>query len=108
MEMETTKLRNKIRKKKNTYHHGSLHEAVIAATLELVAKRGPSGFTLVQAAKMAGVVPSALYRHFANREALLAAIAREGFEQLVICLQSALESGGGPLNSRTAVSAQMS
>ncbi|MEI9960110.1 MAG: TetR/AcrR family transcriptional regulator [Limisphaerales bacterium] len=87
-----TESSDNIRLKKRAYHHGNLRAAVMIAALKLVAKRGPSGFTLAEAAKMAGVVPSALYRHFADRETLLAAIALEGFEALIANLQSALKA----------------
>ncbi len=87
---------DKIQLKKRAYHHGNLRAAGMAAALKLVAKRGPSGFTLAEAARMAGVVPSALYRHFADREALLAAVARQGFEMLLAGLPSANATGSDP------------
>jgi AcrR family transcriptional regulator len=86
-------------KRKRAYHHGSLRKTAIAAALKLVSKRGPSGFTLAEAAKLAGVVPSALYRHFADREALLAAVAQEGFETLLERLKSALKTSEGDARS---------
>lgn len=86
-------------KRKRAYHHGSLRKTAIAVALKLVAKRGPSGFKLAEAAKLAGVVPSALYRHFADREALLAAVAQEGFEMLLERLKSALKTSEGDARS---------
>ncbi|WP_031499699.1 TetR/AcrR family transcriptional regulator [Bryobacter aggregatus] len=68
--------------KKHGYHHGDLRAALVTAAIRLVAEKGPRGFTAQDAAKLAGVVPSALYRHFADKEALLAAAAEEGFDQL--------------------------
>ena len=46
------------------YHHGNLREALIAAALELIATKGPAGFTFAEAARSAGVSPAAPYRHF--------------------------------------------
>jgi AcrR family transcriptional regulator len=54
------------------HHHGDLHNALLAAALELVAERGPHGFTLAEASRRAGVSRGAPYRHFADRDALLA------------------------------------
>jgi AcrR family transcriptional regulator len=61
------------------YHHGNLREALIKAARELIAEKGPAGFTFADAARSAGVSPAAPYRHFRDREALLADVAREGF-----------------------------
>ena len=63
------------------YHHGNLREALVAAARGLIAERGPAGFTLVEAARMAGVSPAAPYRHFKDRDALVAEIRRRGFEE---------------------------
>jgi len=70
------------RKPGATYHHGDLRRALLDATLELVAQRGPEGFTLRAAAKLAGVSDAAPYHHFADKDALLAAVAEEGFNKL--------------------------
>lgn len=63
------------------YHHGNLKEALLRAALELIAKKGPAGFTFAEAARWAGVSPAAPYRHFRDRDELLASIALRGFEQ---------------------------
>ena len=62
------------------YHHGNLREALIRAALELIAEKGPAGFTFADAARWAGVSSAAPYRHFRDREALMADVARRGFE----------------------------
>lgn len=62
------------------YHHGNLKEALIEAARQLAAERGPHGFTLVEAARLAGVSASAPYRHFRDKDALLAELCRRGFE----------------------------
>ncbi|MGB8429153.1 MAG: helix-turn-helix domain-containing protein, partial [Pseudolabrys sp.] len=51
------------------YHHGNLKEALVRAALELIAEKGPAGFTFADAARWAGVSPAAPYRHFRDREA---------------------------------------
>jgi AcrR family transcriptional regulator len=61
------------------YHHGDLRTALITAALALIDQHGVKGFTLKDAARMAGVSIAAPYRHFADKEALLEAIQREGF-----------------------------
>ncbi|WP_156837296.1 TetR/AcrR family transcriptional regulator [Nesterenkonia alba] len=64
------------------YHHGDLRNALLAATRELVRQRGARGFSVSEAARQVGVSSSAPYRHFADRDALLAATALEGFLEL--------------------------
>lgn len=61
------------------YHHGNLRAALIEAALALISAKGPAGFTFADAARAAGVSPAAPYRHFRDRDALLAAVARDGF-----------------------------
>ena len=58
------------------YHHGNLKETLIRAALDLIARKGPSGFTFAEAARFAGVSPAAPYRHFRDRDELLSSIAR--------------------------------
>jgi AcrR family transcriptional regulator len=62
------------------YHHGNLREALLEAARLLTAERGPHGFTLAEAARLAGVSASAPYRHFRDKDALLAELAQRGFE----------------------------
>jgi len=64
---------------RSTYHHGDLRRALLDATLKLVDERGPHGFTLRAAAREAGVTAAATYHHFEDKDALLAAVAEEGF-----------------------------
>ena len=74
-------------------HHGNLKEALIRAALELIAAKGPSGFAFAEAARSAGVSPAAPYRHFRDREELLANVARRGFEQFEAALKAAWKDG---------------
>jgi AcrR family transcriptional regulator len=75
------------------YHHGNLKEALIRAALELIAKKGPAGFTFADAARWAGVSPAAPYRHFRDRDELLSDVARRGFEQFETTLARAWQDG---------------
>jgi len=75
------------------YHHGNLKEALVRAALELIAEKGPAGFTFADAARWAGVSPAAPYRHFRDREALLADVARRGFEEFSTALAKAWDDG---------------
>lgn len=75
------------------YHHGNLKEALVRAALELIAEKGPAGFTFADAARWAGVSPAAPYRHFRDRDALLADVARRGFEEFSGVLANAWDEG---------------
>lgn len=75
------------------YHHGNLREALIEAALALIAELGPSGFTVAEAARRAGVSPAAPYRHFRDAEALLAEIALRGFERFTTALARSWQDG---------------
>ncbi len=75
------------------YHHGNLREALIAAALDLISKKGPAGFTFADAARAAGVSPAAPYRHFRDRDALMADIARRGFDAFTEALSGAWNNG---------------
>jgi AcrR family transcriptional regulator len=83
------------------YHHGNLKEALVEAARRFIAERGLSGFTLVDAAKLVGVTPAALYRHFRGREALVAEVAYRGFSQLAERLARALKGSGTPIERFT-------
>jgi AcrR family transcriptional regulator len=75
------------------YHHGNLREALIATALQLIAERGPAGFAFAEVARAAGVSPAAPYRHFRDRNALIAEIARQGFERFAAELDAAWADG---------------
>ncbi|MGP1254948.1 MAG: TetR/AcrR family transcriptional regulator [Kiloniellales bacterium] len=75
------------------YHHGNLREALVQAALDLIASKGPGGFTFAEAARSAGVSPAAPYRHFRDRDALLADVARQGFERFEAFLSTAWNDG---------------
>lgn len=77
------------------YHHGNLREALIKAALKLIAEKGPSGFSFAEAARAAGVSPAAPYRHYRDRDALMADVASRGFEAFEAKLAAAWK-GGAP------------
>jgi AcrR family transcriptional regulator len=76
-----------------SYHHGNLKEALVRAALELIAEKGPAGFTFADAARFAGVSPAAPYRHFRDRDALLADVAQRGFVLFSNALATAWDEG---------------
>jgi AcrR family transcriptional regulator len=80
-------------REKRGYHHGNLREALIRAALDLISEKGPAGFTFADAARAAGVSSAAPYRHFRDREALIADVARRGFEQFKAALERAWNEG---------------
>ena len=75
------------------YHHGNLKEALVRAALELIAEKGPAGFTFADAARWAGVSPAAPYRHYRDRDALIADVARRGFDIFAVALAKAWDDG---------------
>jgi AcrR family transcriptional regulator len=79
-----------MRTKRLTYHHGDLRRALLEAALEIVVEHGgPAAVTLREAARRAGVSHNAPYRHFADKGAILAALAEEGFTDLSTALRAA-------------------
>lgn len=66
------------RKSPKSYHHGDLKTALKTAALKLVKQKGPRGFSLNEASRLAGVTVGAPYRHFADKEALVAEIMCDG------------------------------
>ena len=78
---------------KRGYHHGNLREALVQACLKLIELHGPTGFTLSEAAREAGVTPAAVYRHFEGREDLIAEAARQGYEIFADRMEAAYDTG---------------
>ncbi len=68
-------------KRRSGQHHGDLRNALLAAAVELVGEAGPRGFTMAEAARRAEVSVAAPYKHFPDRDALLAALAAQGYRQ---------------------------
>lgn len=79
------------------YHHGNLRDALVEAARQLLAERGAQGFTLVDAARRAGVSPAAPYRHFRDKDALLAEVALGGFRNFAERQKGALAGHADPI-----------
>jgi len=74
---------------KPRYHHGDLRSALLAAASRILDGQGAAELSLRETAQLAGVSAAAPYRHFASKEALLAVLAEEGFEELERVLEAA-------------------
>jgi AcrR family transcriptional regulator len=81
-------------KRTRPYHHGNLRRALLDEALATIRERGVGGLTLREIGARLGVSRSALYRHFADKGALLTTVATEGFRMLRQALVEAWESGG--------------
>ncbi|MFJ4189235.1 TetR/AcrR family transcriptional regulator [Kitasatospora sp. NPDC089509] len=77
-------------------HHGDLRNALLRAALELVGERGPHGFTLAEASRRAGVSVAAPYKHFADRETLLAELATQGYREQLTRFAEAVGGSDDP------------
>jgi AcrR family transcriptional regulator len=77
------------------YHHGDLRKALIAIAIDLLAEDGVQALSLRKIAQKAGVSHNAPYMHFADKEAVLVAIAEEGFRLLAVDVDSAISQVGG-------------
>ena len=80
----------------DAYHHGHLPDALRAATAELVAEKGPAGFSLREVARRAGVSHAAPAHHFGDARGLLTSLAAEGFHRLAEALEAAGDAGSDP------------
>jgi AcrR family transcriptional regulator len=77
------------------YHHGNLREALLQSAIRLIAEVGPTAFTLREVARLASVSHNAPYRHFQDKNALLAAVATQGYGELTDVM---LEAAGKETN----------
>lgn len=80
-------------RRRRGYHHGNLKEVLVEAARQLLEQKGTEGFSLTEAARLAGVSAAAPYRHFRDREALLSEVARTGFERFASQLEEAWNEG---------------
>jgi AcrR family transcriptional regulator len=83
-------------RKRRAYHHGDLERALIDASLQVIARVGPEDFTLRDIARRVGVAPSAPYRHFPDKEALLAELIRKKFALFTERAREAVQQKGEP------------
>lgn len=79
----------------SAYHHGDLRGALKAAALRLVKEKGARGFSINEASRLAGVSTGAPYRHFVDKDALLAEIARDGNELMGAEIRKAVSKADG-------------
>jgi AcrR family transcriptional regulator len=82
---------------KAAYHHGNLRAALLEAARGLVAEAGLDGFGLREVARRAGVSHAAVYNHFANRSALVEALAIEALAAFTAALRAAERTADDPL-----------
>src|SRR3954465_4115916 len=83
-----------------TYHHGDLRRELLDASIAVRAERGIEAMSLRDVARQAGVSPAAPYHHFASKDALLDAIAVDGFMQLAHVMIAAREAAGSEPTAR--------
>ncbi|MDX6600969.1 MAG: hypothetical protein QOF13_171 [Solirubrobacterales bacterium] len=81
---------------KTAYHHGDLRAACVRAGVELLEESGQTALSLRAVARRVGVSPAAPYRHYADREALVAAVAAVGYRELAARLAAAHPSPSTP------------
>jgi AcrR family transcriptional regulator len=81
---------------KATYHHGDLRAALVRAAMELLEESGENALSLRAVARRAGVSPAAPYRHYADRETLVSAVAAVGYRELAERLSAAHPSPSTP------------
>jgi AcrR family transcriptional regulator len=75
-------------RKRTQYHHGDLRAALLEVAAEMIAEGGVESVTMRTLSQRIGVFRTAPYRHFANKAALLAGVAEEGFKRLQQCLEA--------------------
>ena len=80
--------------KKRAYHHGDLRRALLEEAVRIISRKGVDALTLRSVGERLGVSRTAMYRHFADKSALLAAVASEGFRMLRLQLLDAWERHG--------------
>jgi AcrR family transcriptional regulator len=88
------------------YHHGDLRNALISIATELLAEDGLHALSLRKMAQRAGVSHNAPYMHFADKEAVLVAIAEEGFRLLAVDVESAISQAGSGTHEQLIVASQ--
>ena len=69
--------------RKKSYHHGDLRTELLSVVRDLVEEKGPDGFSIAQAARLAGVSTAAPYKHFKDKSELLCALVMEGMDRML-------------------------
>ena len=78
------------------YHHGDLRPALVDAAIDVIAERGVRDFSMAEASRRLGVTTAAPYRHFADRDELLAAVAARGLTVFAAMLSGAADAADTP------------
>ena len=86
-----------------SYRHGNLREAILIASLEAIEKNGVDSLSIREVAKTAGVTHQAPYRHFKDKDTLLAALAQDGFEKLYQEMSKSVKDFNLPIDKITAL-----
>jgi AcrR family transcriptional regulator len=92
-----------VAKRQGAFHHGDLEWAILEAASQLLEREGPLGVGLRAAARLAGVSHTAPYRHFRNRESILAALAARGLAELGDRMEAAAGTRRDPREALTAI-----
>jgi AcrR family transcriptional regulator len=87
-------LKSRRRRRPKTYHHGDLKAALLESALDILRDQGLEALTLRAVARRAGVSQAAPYRHFADRRALVAAVAELGFREMQARMSDAMQPAG--------------
>lgn len=96
------------RKPAGSYHHGNLKETLLDVAEAMIAERGPAGLSLSEMARMAGVSSAAIYRHYADLDRLIGAVAHRGFDDFAARLRGASAAAqSGPAGFRAMGSAYL-
>jgi AcrR family transcriptional regulator len=92
-----------VRKRADQYHHGDLRRALLQEALRTIQVQGADALTLRGVGERLGVSRTALYRHFADKSALLAAVSREGFRTFRLALLEAWHTAPNTLQGLEAL-----
>jgi AcrR family transcriptional regulator len=82
--------------KGSRYHHGDLRPALVDAAIDVIAERGVRDFSMAEASRRLGVTTAAPYRHFADRDELLAAVAARGLTVFAAMLSAVADAADTP------------
>ena len=85
------------------YHHGDLRPALVDAAIDVIAERGVRDFSMAEASRRLGVTTAAPYRHFADRDELLAAVAARGLTVFAAMLSAASDAADAPADRLAAM-----
>jgi AcrR family transcriptional regulator len=103
MPTKETNHRRPIAKRAGSFHHGDLRWALVRGAMLLLEREGPPGVGLRAAARLAGVSQTAPYRHFADKDAMLAAVAEQGFRELGDRMAAAARENADPRTALLAI-----